>query len=176
MPETGSPAHSVDAFRRALGSYATGVTVITTQSDGQLAGLTANSFTSVSLRPPLILFCISRTSQSLPVFLGATHFAVNVLASDQVQLASRFASSGGNKFSSFNWRPGRGSSPLLQGVAATFECRMHSTIDAGDHMVMLGEVEHFSRFSRPILLFAHGRFGLAVDYSEPVTEKKLCSG
>jgi flavin reductase (DIM6/NTAB) family NADH-FMN oxidoreductase RutF/DNA-binding MarR family transcriptional regulator len=162
--ETGDPRDDSRAYRRALGHFATGVTIITTSADGQLGGMTANSFSSVSLDPPLIQWALGKRSQSLSLFRQAERFAVNVLASDQVELASHFARSGGDKFAGVEWQPGSGGAPLFPGVAATFECRTHSTVDAGDHFIVLGEVERFTRNDRPLLLFSHGRFGLAVDY------------
>lgn len=166
MPEapSGSPAVDRREFRRALGHFPTGVTIVTTQHQGQLAGMTANSFASVSLDPPLVLWSIDKNSHSLPVFEKADCFAINVLAADQLDLASRFARSGADKFAGLPWQPGVGGAPCLPGVSATFECRKRSMIDAGDHFILLGEVERYARADRDPLLFAHGRFGLAVDY------------
>ena len=168
--ESGDPRDDNRAYRRALGHFATGVTIITARHGDQLGGMTANSFSSVSLNPPLIQWALGKSSQSLGVFSQAAHFAVNVLASDQVELAGHFARSGGDKFAGVEWQSGLGDAPLFKGVAATFECRTHSTIDAGDHYIMLGEVQRFSRNGRPLLLFAHGRFGLAVDYPAAAKE------
>lgn len=162
--ESGSPLDDARGFRRALGHFATGVTIITTHAGGELAGVTANSFSSVSLDPPLILWSLAKSSQSLALFQKAERFAVNVLAADQVDLANRFARSGADKFSGVAWQPGTGNAPLFPGVAALFECRTHSTVDAGDHIIILGEVDRYARSTRPLLLFTQGRFGLAVDY------------
>ena len=162
--EIGSPLDDPRGFRRALGHFATGVTIITAQCDGQLAGMTANSFSSVSLDPPLILWSIGKSSQSLGLFERADSFAINVLASDQMDLASRFARSGPDKFIGVEWHPGVGGAPCLPGASATFECTKHSVVDAGDHFVWLGKVERYTRAEREPLLFSHGRFGLAVDY------------
>ncbi|MGE4239306.1 MAG: flavin reductase [Ramlibacter sp.] len=159
-----SAADERRAFRRALGHFATGVTVITAQCEGQLAGMTANSFSSVSLDPPLVLWSIDKSSHSLPLFERAEHFAVNVLAADQIDLASRFARSGADKFAGIGWRAGAGGAPCLPGAAATFECRKQARIEAGDHFILLGRVERYECADRDPLLFAHGRFGLAVDY------------
>ncbi|MGE0802612.1 MAG: flavin reductase [Lautropia sp.] len=162
--EAGSPVADRRGFRRALGQFATGVTVVTAQCDGQLAGMTANSFSSVSLDPPLILWSIDKASHSLPLFQKADSFAVNVLAADQLELASRFARPGTDKFAGVPWHPGVGGAPCLPGATATFECRKQSAIDAGDHFILLGQVERYQCVDRDPLLFAHGRFGLAVDY------------
>src|SRR5437868_4826281 len=131
--EQGDPRSETRAFRRALSQFATGITVVCAQAGDKLTAMTANSFSSVSLDPPLVLWSLAKSAQSVPVFLEASHFAVNVLAADQVELASRFASSGGDKFAGLEWSPGRGGAPLLPGVAASFECRVHSKVDAGDH-------------------------------------------
>jgi len=162
--ETGSPSDDRRAFRRALGQFATGVTIVTAQAEGQLAGMTANSFSSVSLDPPLILWSIDKGSHSLPLFERAGSFVVNVLAADQVDLASRFARPGADKFAGVEWRAGLGGAPCLPGGAATFECRKHQVIDAGDHFILLGEVERYQRTDREPLLFVQGRFGLSADY------------
>jgi 4-hydroxyphenylacetate 3-hydroxylase, reductase component len=174
MIESGSPAEDRRGFRRALGHFATGVTIVTASADGQLAGMTANSFSSVSLDPPLILWSIDKGALSLPLFERAEHFTVNVLASDQVDLASRFARSGGDKFAGVDWQPGLGGAPCLSAVAATFECRKHQVIDAGDHFILLGQVEQYHRADRDPLLFARGRFGLSVDY--PVIGADVSNG
>lgn len=175
MPETshtGSPADDRRGFRRALGHFATGVTIVTAQCEGQLAGMTANSFSSVSLDPPLVLWSIDKGSHSLPLFEKADSFAINVLASDQLDLASRFAKSGADKFAGVPWTQGIGGAPCLPGTSATFECRKHASIDAGDHFILLGRVERYTtRADRDPLLFAHGRFGLSVDYPVIATEE-----
>lgn len=172
--EIGSPTDDVRGFRRALGHFATGVTIITAQCDGQLAGMTANSFSSVSLDPPLILWSIGKSSQSLALFDKADSFAINVLAADQMDLANRFARSGPDKFVGVKWHPGVGGAPCLPGTSATFECRKHAVIDAGDHFIWLGRVERYSCEERDPLLFKHGRFGLSVDY--PVMGTELVNG
>ncbi len=162
--EAGAPSDDTRAYRRALGHFATGVTIITANSGSHLGSLTANSFSSVSLDPPLIQWALGKSSHSLSVFESAGHFVVNVLAADQSDLASHFARSGGEKFAGIPWAPGIGESPMLPGVAAVFECSRHSMIEAGDHYIVIGKVERFARYDRPLLLFANGRFGLAVDF------------
>nr|WP_198349360.1 MULTISPECIES: flavin reductase [Ramlibacter] len=171
--ECGRPEEDVRGFRRALGHFATGVTIITAQCEGHLAGMTANSFSSVSLDPPLVLWSIDKGSHSLSLFEQATCFAVNVLAADQLELAGRFARSGADKFAGVGWHPGLGGAPCLPGASATFECRKHSVIDAGDHFILLGKVERYQRADRDPLLFAHGRFALSVDY--PVIAREAAS-
>jgi flavin reductase (DIM6/NTAB) family NADH-FMN oxidoreductase RutF len=148
-------------FRRTLGSFGTGVTIVTAQTaDGRRAGLTCNSFASVSLNPPLVLWSLVIHSPSLRIFQEATHFAVNVLARNQADLAMTFAKSGTDKFSSAVWWAGCGDAPVLDGVAASFECRNSYRYYGGDHIIFMGEVEHYTRRddAEP-LLFVRGQFG-----------------
>jgi flavin reductase (DIM6/NTAB) family NADH-FMN oxidoreductase RutF/DNA-binding MarR family transcriptional regulator len=164
LAEEGDPADDQRGFRRALGQFATGVTVMTARSGARLAGVTANSFTSVSLDPPLVSWSLELKAQSLSVFREASHFAVNVLSADQVAMSTRFARSSLDKFSTEEWTPGRSGAPLLTGVAAQFECAREAEHQGGDHVILIGRVERFARFDREVLLFAHGRYGLAVDH------------
>ncbi|MFC3136563.1 flavin reductase [Microbaculum marinum] len=155
-----------DAFRRALGHFSTGVTVITADAGGSLAGITANSFNSVSLDPPLILWSVKKTSTSWPVFAAARSFAVNVLAVGQSTLAAQFARSGTDKFSGVGWRHGASGAPLLDDVTARFECERRYEYEGGDHLIVVGEVTRFSRFDRRPLVFTQGRFSVAIDHEE----------
>ncbi len=164
--EKGAPTDDPKAFRRALGHFSTGVTIITAEAGGTKAGLTVNSFSSVSLDPPLILWSVNKSSTSWPVFAAAKSFAVNVLAADQSFLASQFARSGGDKYLNVEWHAGDTGAPLLSGVAAQFECLRHVEYDGGDHLIVVGKVAHFSRFERRPLVFAQGRFSLAIDHPE----------
>jgi (E)-2-((N-methylformamido)methylene)succinate hydrolase len=133
------------ALRNAFGAFATGVTVITTrQADGTPRGFTANSFTSVSLDPPLLLVCLAKSAHSCDVFAEAPHFAVNVLAEDQKSVSGLFASRAADKFSQCAWVPGHAGVPLLAGTLARFTCARHRLVDAGDHLVLIGRVEDFS--------------------------------
>ena len=150
-------------FRSALGAFATGVTIVTTRDGtGADVGLTANSFNSVSLDPPLVLWSLARSARSLPAFLAASHFAVHVLAADQEELSMRFAARGSEKFAGLNLERGAGHIPLLRGCAARFQCRTAFRHEAGDHMIFVGEVEEFDRSDRSELLFHRGRYSLAV--------------
>jgi flavin reductase (DIM6/NTAB) family NADH-FMN oxidoreductase RutF len=144
------------SLRDAYGRYATGVAVITTMTPaGAPVGLTVNSFSSVSLDPPLVLWSLMRSSTSLPVFRDANRFAVNVLADDQQHLSTRFASRVEERFAGINWEPGLGGIPLLPGCLAYFECSTHSHVEAGDHVVFLGRVHRFEhRDGAPLLFFA----------------------
>ena len=150
----------VRALRHCLGSFATGVTIVTAAAGTELAGVTANSFSSLSLDPPLILWSLRKKSSSLECFRRASHFAVNVLAADQSDLASRFASSGGDKFGPIRWQAGRGGAPILGEVAAVLECRLYRLDDGGDHVILIGEVEAFHSTDAAPLAFVHGQFAL----------------
>ena len=130
-------------LREALGSFVTGVTVVTTRQGNELHGLTANSFTSVSLDPPLVLFSLSRTADCFDAFEETNAFAVNILRSDQEELSNRFATKDIDKWSGVAWQPGHGGCPLLAGAIATFECRVTTRYEGGDHVIYVGEVLRF---------------------------------
>jgi flavin reductase (DIM6/NTAB) family NADH-FMN oxidoreductase RutF len=137
--------HDPKALRHAFGAFATGVTVITTrQPDGTPRGFTANSFTSVSLDPPLLLVCLAKTAHSAEVFATAPHFAVNILAEDQKAVSGLFASRAPDKFDQCAWTPGPADVPLIDGSLAQFACANHQIVDAGDHLILIGRVDHFA--------------------------------
>lgn len=169
-PDIGDPAEDGRGFRRALSQYATGVTVVTASVDGEAGGVTANSFASVSMDPPLVLWSLQKSSQSYQIFTKATHFAVNILASDQIELSQRFAKSGPDKFNSIDCEVGAGQAPILPGVTAVFECKREIEHDGGDHLIMVGRVERFTRHDRPALVFEKGRYAAAIDH--PATRIK----
>jgi flavin reductase (DIM6/NTAB) family NADH-FMN oxidoreductase RutF len=149
------------AFRHALGRFATGVTVITTRDEtGRPVGLTANSFSAVSLDPPLVAWSLGLRSGSLPVFLAALGFAINVLGEEQEELSRRFASPLADRFAGVAWRDGIGGAPVLGGCLAVFECRTARRIEAGDHWLFLGEVLGFAYGDDAPLLFYASRYGL----------------
>ncbi|MGV3493745.1 MAG: flavin reductase family protein [Ramlibacter sp.] len=151
------PSFSAQEFRAALGMFATGVTIVTARAmDGQVIGLTANSFNSVSLTPPLVLWSLSRVAASLPVFSAGSHYAINVLAADQKALAERFASRGADRWSGVVFDTGAGGAPLLHGAAATFECFNRSRYEEGDHVIFVGEVERCTRREGASPLLFHG--------------------
>ncbi|RVU33912.1 flavin reductase [Hwanghaeella grinnelliae] len=132
------------ALRSALGQFATGVTIVTTRdSDGSPIGLTANSFNSVSLDPPLILWSLARKSINLAAFEASDHFAINVLAADQRGLSDRFARPVEDRFASVDWLEGAGGVPVIEGTLASFECAAHRQFDGGDHVIFLGRVLRF---------------------------------
>jgi flavin reductase (DIM6/NTAB) family NADH-FMN oxidoreductase RutF len=154
------PSFSSQEFRSALGMFATGVTIVTARSpDGQLIGLTANSFNSVSLAPPLVLWSLARAAASLSVFAAGSHYAINVLASDQMALAERFAAKGADRWAGVVFDEGVGGAPLLRDSAAVFECFNRSRYEEGDHVIFVGEVERCRwRAEATPLLFHGGRY------------------
>jgi flavin reductase (DIM6/NTAB) family NADH-FMN oxidoreductase RutF len=148
------------AFRNALGHFATGVTIVTARSaEGIPAGVTINSFSSLSLDPPLVLWNLVKTAKSFPVFSVATHFSVHVLAAGQQALSELFASSSISIFDHIAYVDGLGNAPLLSGCAATFECAMERCLEGGDHKILIGRVERFSQHPDALpLLFYRGRY------------------
>lgn len=153
------PTPETRSLRQTLGEFATGVTVVTAvAADGSLAGLTVNSFASVSLEPPLVLWSLTRNAPSQAVFDTATHYAVNVLAAEQQELSQHFARHRADKFVGVDWKPGIAGVPLLPGCCAWFECRIVERIVGGDHLIMLGEVERFHREHKAPLLFYAGHY------------------
>jgi flavin reductase (DIM6/NTAB) family NADH-FMN oxidoreductase RutF len=152
-------------LRRALGQYATGVTVVTTVDElGERHAMTANSFTSVSLNPPLVLWAAARTSSSLAAFEASARFAVNVLASDQHHLSRQFSTPGAAKFDGVRLRPG--DLPLLEGTVASFTCRKTQRVDAGDHVLFLGEIESYDAPGGEPLVFHSGFYRLATKHPD----------
>ena len=152
-------ANVLDAreFRSALGMFATGVTIITARGpEGGLVGLTANSFNSVSLSPPLVLWSLAQRAGSMPVFSRGSHYAINILAADQKDLAQRFATRDIDRFAGVAWREGVGGAPVLEGVAAVFECANRSQYEEGDHVIFVGEVERCRRRAEALPLIFHG--------------------
>jgi flavin reductase (DIM6/NTAB) family NADH-FMN oxidoreductase RutF len=147
-------------FRNALGTYATGVTIITAAAvDGKPYGLTCNSFASVSLNPPLVLWSLGMFSQGLSVFQNASHFTVNILGASQQALATKFAKSGDDKFLGVEWSPGLGNAPILKDSIASFQCRAANRYYGGDHVIFLGAVEAYAYNQHEPLLFARGGYG-----------------
>ena len=158
------PLDNFDArqLRRVLGSFVTGVTVVTTvDAAGKPYGLTANSFASVSLDPPLVLWNQALAAPSHPVFRDAERFAVNILAEHQVDVSQRFATRRDNKFEGLDVVAGLGGIPLIVGCAATLECRKVTTHIGGDHAVFIGEVERIDSSERRSLVFASGKYMVA---------------
>lgn len=154
------PRMDSQQFRAALGMFATGVTVVTVRAaDGSLVGLTANSFNSVSLDPPLVLWSLARRAGSMPVFTRGSHYAINILAADQKDLAQRFATRDIDRFAGVDWREGAGGAPVLAGAVAVFECANRSRYEEGDHVIFVGEVERCTaRPGAQPLIFHGGRY------------------
>jgi flavin reductase (DIM6/NTAB) family NADH-FMN oxidoreductase RutF len=147
-------------FRNALGTFATGVTIITAVTpDGKPYGLTCNSFASVSLNPPLVLWSLGMFSNGLSIFQNASHFTVNVLGASQQELSNRFAKSSEDKFAGVEWTPGLGKAPVLANCVATFQCRAANRYYGGDHIIFLGAVEAYAYNRQEPLLFARGGYG-----------------
>ena len=146
-------------FRHALSQFATGITVITTRlEDGSFLGLTASSFNSVSLDPPLVLWSLGDRAQSMPIFTNNSHYVINVLASDQRHLAEQFASRTENRFQGVEYTLSRTGLPILKGASAWFECFNRSRYPEGDHVIFVGEVEQCAAIDQAPLVFHQGQF------------------
>ena len=158
--KAGCPSFSPQEFRASLAMFATGVTIVTARTPaGVLVGLTANSFNSVSLNPPLVLWSLSQGASSMSALSTGSHYAINILASDQKALAERFASKRADRWKDVPFTEGVCGAPLLSGAAATFECFNRSRYEEGDHVIFVGEVECCSlRAGAAPLLFHGGRF------------------
>ena len=154
-----TPAVAANELRAALGRFATGVTIVTcVDAQGAPIGLTANSFNSLSLAPPLVLWSLRESSPSLGAFKAARYFAVNVLAETQVDLSRRFASQVTDKFAEGAWAQGLGGAPVLAGCAAVFECEMQAQHVAGDHQLFIGSVLRLADLAVAPLLFQGGHY------------------
>lgn len=146
-------------FRDALGRFATGVTIVTTtDADGRPVGVTANSYNSVSLDPPLVLWSLAKTARSMEAFQNAKAFAIHILGREQQDLASRFASRGEDKFAGLALTTGAGGVPVLPDCAAHFECETTYAYEGGDHVIFVGRVVSFEKRDKAPLLFHQGRF------------------
>lgn len=161
-----SPINELD-FRKSVGTFASGVTVITTRdTHGNPKGLTANAFTSVSLHPPLVLVCVDRESDTYAALQrSAAVFAVNILAEQQQEIAQRFASKAGSeKFVGVECRREKTGAPVLEGILGFMECKVVERFDGGDHRIIVGEVQNFGlgHATNP-LLFYRGKYGLPQD-------------
>jgi flavin reductase (DIM6/NTAB) family NADH-FMN oxidoreductase RutF len=145
-------------LRQVMGHFATGVTIITTLNKaGELHGLTANAFTSVSLEPPLLLISVDKKAESWPAFEESKVFTVNILAEDQEALSRKFAVSGGKKFEGVAYRVGANGAPIVEGVLAFIECTLYAAYDGGDHSIYLGEIQQAEiHEGKPLLFFRGG--------------------
>ncbi|MFD2262386.1 flavin reductase family protein [Lacibacterium aquatile] len=153
-------------FRQVLGQFATGVAVMTARDDAERGiGVTVNSFTSVSLDPPLVSFCLDRSALSFAAFTGAETFAVNILASDQQDVSQSFARSiGEDKFAGVVCEVDDHGAPLIKGCLAWLSCKRHAIVEAGDHVIIIGEVYHLS-MGHPAspLLYFRGKYAKLLD-------------
>lgn len=151
-----------DAFRSALGRFASGVTVVTTcAADGSDHGMTASAFCSVSLEPPLILVCVEKIATMHDAIVACSHFAVNVLSQSQEPVARRFAEVDGNRFDGIGFARGAHSTPIIDDALAVLECRRTATYEGGDHTIVVGEVESATwRDDKPLLYYRGGYAGL----------------
>ena len=168
MPDAAPAAGDPQRMRRALGQFATGVTVITSRAaDGEPLGFTANSFNSVSLDPPLILWSLARDSRSIAAYRAAQAYAVNVLSAEQGDLARQFASREGDRFGGVEWTEGFGGAPVLPGALAVFECSHEAVYPAGDHELFIGRVEQVTETPGQPLTFFGGGFGTVMGEYRP---------
>ena len=159
VPELPASELEPDELRQALGRFVTGVTIVTCRDEqGAPIGLTANSFNALSLDPPLVLWSLRVASSTIEAFTNASHFAVNVLAADQVDLSRRFARPSSAKFDAGEWTDGQGGAPLLAGCVAVFECRRRSHHPAGDHVLFIGEVERIGGSASTPLVYHAGHY------------------
>lgn len=155
-------------LRRAFGMFPTGVTIVTTRHpEGHPIGLTCNSFSSVSLTPPLILWSLSIYSPNLQAFLQAPYFAVNILANDQEPLSRRFASRIADRFEGIDWSEGEGSTPLIGGAAAQIQCRNEARHYSGDHVILIGQVVRYLYRDVEPLVFSRGAYRALTESSPP---------
>lgn len=151
-------ASEARAFRNALGSFTTGVTIVTCATENGPLGITANSFASVSLDPPLVLWSPARSSRRFAAFEAAKHYAIHVLGEDQQHFCTTFAKQGHN-FADLQWSESDTGIPLLDGCLARFECERHAIHEGGDHAIIVGRVTRVTATEGPSLLFSKGAFG-----------------
>jgi 3-hydroxy-9,10-secoandrosta-1,3,5(10)-triene-9,17-dione monooxygenase reductase component len=164
------PPDQVRSFRNALGAFATGVTVVSTRSaEGTDVGLTANSFNSVSLDPPMVLWSLAKSSRALAVFAGSQYFAIHVLAADQESISTHFSRAGPDKFAGLDIERGAGGIPMLRHYSARFQCRTAFQYEGGDHVIFVGRVEAFDHSNRKPLVFHAGQYAFAVNKGTPET-------
>jgi len=151
-----APLLTGEHFRRVCGRFATGITVVTAMDhDGNPHGMTANSFTSVSLEPPLVLVCVDHRAKMLETLKRADGFGINVLSEVQRDLSQAFARRGENRFNGVEWHAGQTGVPLLPGALAWLECALVNAVNAGDHAILIARVDHAAcHEGRPLLYFA----------------------
>ncbi len=164
--------HDPRALRNAFGAFLTGVTVVTTRNGaGEPIGFTANSFTSVSLDPPLLLVCLAKTSRNFEAMTGSTGFAVNILSEAQKEVSNTFARPVDDRFAAVSWHDGPHGSPVFADVSAWFDCSTHQVVEAGDHVILIGRVEAFEDTGLSGLGYARGGY-----FSPALSDKALLAG
>jgi 3-hydroxy-9,10-secoandrosta-1,3,5(10)-triene-9,17-dione monooxygenase reductase component len=158
IPADPESAAKARRFRDVLGLFASGVTVVTSMSDGSPVGMTCQSFSSVSLEPPLVMFCPAKTSRAWPLMQRAGYFCVNFLAADQADISQAMATKGSDKYDGIGWVPAPSGAPLIDGVIGFVDCTVHSVHEAGDHYVVLGRVGElgFGEDGKPLLYYRGG--------------------
>ncbi len=146
-------------FRQALGAFATGITVATTlDKDGQPHGLTVNSFNSVSLDPPLVLWSLNKQSHQLGIFTESSFYGISILADDQMEISNRFAAMIEDRFKDVSWQKGQTGAPLLDGALATFDCKVEQIVEGGDHVILIGRVLSVAKREGAPLLYHEGAY------------------
>ncbi len=152
-------AHDPLALRRALGKFATGIAIVTTEAEnGKREGLTINSFASVSLDPPLVLWSLKREAPSIETFIASGKFIINILSADQADLSTHFARPQEDKFADIDHAPGENGCPQFPDCLAQFECETVDVLDGGDHAIFLGKVNKFAENSGMPLIYSEGRY------------------
>lgn len=164
--EQGDPLTDGRAFRRCLGQYPTGVSIITAQHGDTRVGMAVNSFAAVSLDPALVLWSIRCESGSAAAFMEASHFAVSVLAADQVEVSQLFGASHPERFNRVPWVAGAGGAALIKGAIAHLQCRLVKVYEGGDHWILIGQVEHYARFAGEPLVFAQGQYAVSQNHPQ----------
>lgn len=164
--EQGDPLVDGRAFRRCLGQYPTGVSIITAQHGEKTVGMAVNSFAAVSLDPALVLWSIRCESGSAAAFMEASHFAISVLASSQVETSQLFGSGHEDRFNLTPWTAGIGGAPLINGAIAHLECRLAKVYEGGDHWILIGQVERYTRFTGEPLVFAQGQYAVTQNHPQ----------
>ena len=171
-----SPAIDPRDFRNALSMFATGVTIITTRTDsGEPVGITANSFNSVSLDPPMVLWSLAKNAYSLPVFQAAKEWNVHILSNEQEALSNKFAKKGEDKFAGITLEQGVTRSPLLPGCSARFQCKTMFEYDGGDHIIFVGEVLAYDQNPTPPLLYLSGNYALATKKTNAIATEPVAA-
>lgn len=149
IPDDPEAAARARRFRDVLGLFCSGVTVVTSVSDGEPVGMTCQSFSSVSLEPPLVMFSPAKTSRAWPLMQRAGFFCVNILAADQSEISNGMATKGVDKFTDVNWTTATTGAPVIEGVLGYIDCTVHQVVEAGDHYIVIGRVKELAFGDRP---------------------------